>query len=167
VTDGPSSPGPDLLGLALGGEGAITGTVVCTAVIAYGVGHVDSIGQLSLIIVATVGVYWLAHLHALTIGNALNSGHHPVTALRHAFIETIPLAAASIIPLAVLLVTHLFGADLSSSAWTALWVSVGLLAVYSYLGGMRGGLDQYGRILSALVGASIGLLVALLKVAIH
>jgi hypothetical protein len=167
IVERPPDPSPDLLGLALGGEGAITGTVICTSVIAYGVEHVDSTAQLSLIIVATVGVYWLAHLHALTIGNALNSGHHPVTALRHAFIETLPLAAASIVPLAVLLVTRLLGADLSTSAWTALWVSVGLLAVYSYVGGARGGLDFYGRILSALVGASIGVLVALLKVALH
>jgi hypothetical protein len=168
VAEEPSQPpGPDLLGLALGGEGAITGTVICASVIAYGVGHYDSTGQLSLVIIATVSVYWLAHLHALTIGNALNSGHHPVTALRHAFIETLPLAAASIVPLAVLLLTRLLGADLSTSAWTAMWVSVGLLAVYSYVGGARGGLDLYGRILSALVGASIGVLVALLKVALH
>jgi len=87
----------DPWGLVSGSEGAITGTVVCAAVIAYGVGHFDSTAQLSLAIVATVGVYWLAHLHAVTISSSLTHGHHPVQALRHALVETAPVAAASIL----------------------------------------------------------------------
>lgn len=159
--------GVDPLGLVTGGEGAITGTVVCAAVIAYGVGHAESTAQLSIAIAATVGVYWLAHLHAVTIGSSLTHGHHPVLALRHALVETAPVAAASIVPLAVLLVTRLLGASLSASAWTALLVTICLLAAYSYLAGVRGGLDTAGRITSAAAGAGIGILVALLKVALH
>jgi hypothetical protein len=155
------------LGLASGGEAAITGTVVCAAVIAYGVGHADSTAQLSVAIIATVGVYWLAHLHAVTIGSSLTHGHHPVKALRHAVVETAPVAAVSVVPLAVLLVTRLAGASLSTSAWTALVVTIGLLAVYSYIAGARGGLDTTGRIASAAAGAGIGILVAFLKVALH
>ncbi len=141
--------------------------MICASAIAYSAGHVHSTAQLSLIIVATVGVYWLAHLHAMTIGKSLNYGHHPTIALRHAFVETIPLAAASVVPLLVLLVTRLFGAELATSAWIALWVSVALLATYSYIGGVRGGLSLRGRLLSALAGAGLGLLVTLLKVGLH
>jgi len=158
---------PDPLGLVTGGEGAITGTVVCAAVISYGVGHAESTAQLSLAIAATVGVYWLAHLHAVTIGSSLTHGHHPVQALRHALVETAPVAAVSILPLAVLLLTRLLGAGLSASAWTALLVTIGLLAAYSYLAGVRGGLDTLGRVTGAAAGACIGILVALLKVALH
>ncbi|WP_345518320.1 hypothetical protein [Nocardioides conyzicola] len=157
----------DPLGLVSGGEGAITGTVVCAAVIAYGVGHAESTAHLSVAIVATVGVYWVAHLHAVTIGSSLTHGHHPLEALRHALVETLPVAAASIIPLVALLVTRLAGASLSGSAWTALAVTIGLLAVYSYAAGARGGLDLGGRITSAAAGACVGVLVALLKVALH
>src|SRR3982751_1157588 len=64
------SEGPDLLGLRRGGEGAITGTVVCAAAIAYSAGHVQSTAHLSLVILGTVAVYWVAHLHAVTLGNA-------------------------------------------------------------------------------------------------
>ena len=157
----------DPLRLVSGGEGVITGTVVCAAVIAYGVGHADSTAQLSVAIVATVGVYWLAHLHAVTIGSSLTHGHHPVMALRHAFVETAPVAAVSVVPLAVLLLTRVVGASLSASAWAALVVTIGLLATYSYVGGARGGLDTTGRITSAVAGAGIGVLVALLKVGLH
>lgn len=143
------------------------GTVVCAAVIAYGVGHADSTAQLTAGIIATVGVYWIAHLHAVTIDNSLTHGHHPFTAIRHALVETAPLAAASILPLAVLLVTRVAGASLSASTWTALVAAIALLAFYSYIASVRAGLDTVGRITSAVVGAGIGALIALMKVALH
>jgi hypothetical protein len=155
------------LDLVSGSESAIIGTVVCAAVIAYGAGHAESTAELSLMILVTVGVYWIAHLHAATISSALTHGHEPAKALRHALTETAPVAAASILPLAALLVTRLAGASLDTSAWTALLVTIGLLALYSYRAGARGGLDATGRIVGAVAGAGIGVLVALLKVALH
>ncbi len=157
----------DPLGLVTGGEGMITGTVVCAAVIAYGGNHVDSVAQLTWAILGTVAVYWLAHLHAVTIGSSLTHRHHPVAALRHALAETWPIAAASVVPVLVLLVTSLLGADLLTAAWTALIATIALLTAYSYMAGVRGGLDTWGRITSAAAGAVLGVLVALLKVALH
>ena len=157
----------DLLGLRRGGEGAITGTVVCAAAIAYSVGHVESTVQLSIAILGTVIVYWVAHLHAVTIGSALTHRHHPLTAVRHAFVETLPIAGASIVPLAVLLVTTLLGADLRASAWAALIATIVLLAGYSYVAGARGGLERRGSLACAAAGAGVGLLVVALKVALH
>lgn len=166
------SPGRDLdgddrLGLYRGAEGLITGTVVCAAAIAYGAGHLDTTGTLCLAILGTVLVYWLAHLHAETIGSALTHGHHPMLALRHALSATWPIAGVSVLPVGILLVAELFGADLRTAAWVALIATIGLLTVYSYLAGARGGLDARGRLVSAAAGAGLGILVALLKVALH
>jgi hypothetical protein len=157
----------DPLGLVRGGEGAITGTVVCAAAIAAGTGHTDSAIQLSLIIAGTIGVYWIAHLHAVTIGSALTHRHHPMVAFRHALVETLPIAGASVVPLAVLLATTVLGAELATAAWTALIASICLLTGYSYLAGARGGLEIPGRIAAAAAGAGVGLLVVLLKVGLH
>ena len=140
---------------------------MCAAAIAAGTGHTDSIAQLSLIIIGTVGVYWIAHLHAVTIGSSLTHRHHPVVALRHALVETLPIAGASVVPLAVLLVTTLLGAELRTAAWTALIATIGLLTGYSYLAAARGGLDMSGRVAGAAAGAGVGLLVVLLKVGLH
>jgi hypothetical protein len=159
--------GSDPLGLLSGAEGAITGTVVCAAVIAYAGGHVDSVVQLTVAIVGTVAVYWLAHLHAVTIANSLTHQHHPAAALRHAAAETWPIAGASVAPVAVLLVTTALGAELRTAAWTALIATIALLTAYSYLAGVRGGLEGWGRVGSAAAGAGLGILVALLKVALH
>src|ERR1700710_2729114 len=133
-------PRRDPLGLFSGAEGAITGTVVCAAVIAYGAGHLDSVGQLTVAILGTVAVYWLAHLHAVTIGNSLTHQHHPLVALRHALAETWPILAASVAPVGVLLVDTLLGASLRTAGWTALIATIALLTGYSYVAGARGGL---------------------------
>jgi hypothetical protein len=159
--------GPDPLGLIARGEGVITGTVVCAAVIAYVGRDVDSVAQLTRAILGTVAVYWLAHLHAVAIGSTLAHRHHPSAALRHALGLTWPIAAASLVPVGVLLVTTLLGADLLAAAWAALLATIALLTAYSYIAGARGGLDIWGRIACAAGGASLGVLVALLKVALH
>jgi hypothetical protein len=157
------------LGMVLtgGAEGLITGTVVCAAAIAYGAGHVESTRTLCLVILGTVTVYWLAHLHAETLGSALTHGPHPLLAFRHALAETWLIAGVSALPVGILLVAELFGADLRTAAWVALVATIGLLTVYSYVAGLRGGLDPWGRIASAAGGAVLGILVALLKIALH
>jgi hypothetical protein len=157
----------DRLGLYRGAEGLITGTVVCAAAIAYGAGHLDTTSTLCLAILGTVAVYWLAHLHAETLGSALTHGHHPVLALRHAVAATWPIAGVSILPVGILLVSELFGAELRTAAWIALIATIALLTSYSYLAGARSGLDARGRLVSAAAGALLGILVALLKVALH
>lgn len=157
----------DPLGLFANGEAIFTGTVVCAAAIASGAGHLRSTGELSLAIVGTVFVYWLAHVHARTLGASVAHGHHPLSALRLALVETWPIAGASVLPILVLLIAEAAGASLRTAAWTALVATVVLLTGYSYLAGVRSGLNTWGRVASAAAGASIGLLVALLKVALH
>ena len=157
----------DPLGLVTGGEGAITGTVVCAAAIAYAAGHVDSTLELSAAILGTVAVYWLAHLHAMTLGSSLTHRHHPVAAFRHALTATAPIVGASVLPLVVLLVSRLAGVELRTAAWVALIATIGLLTCYSYVAGARGGLELGGRIASACAGAGLGVLVALLKLGLH
>jgi hypothetical protein len=154
-------------GLVSGAEGLITGTVVCAAAIAYASGHVDSVGELTRAILGTVLVYWLAHLHAVTIASSMTHRHHPVAAFQHAVGETWLIAGVSTVPVGVLVLTSLGGASLSTAAWSALISAIALLTVYSYLAGARGGLDTWGRIASAVAGLVLGLVVVLLKVALH
>lgn len=175
---GPSEHGPDSarrvralftdrFGLLRGGEGIITGTVVCAAVIAASAGHFTTTGSLMLAIAGTVFVYWLAHLHASALGDSVARGHHPLTALRHALSHTWFILAASLLPLAILLVAHVLGADLENAAWVSLWATIALLGAYSYLAGRLGGLDVLGSLFSGAAGTALGVLIALMKAALH
>lgn len=159
---------PDRLDLLASGEGVITGTVVCAAVIAALAGQAISTLQLAAAMVGTILVYWLAHLHAHAIGRAVRNQHHPWLALRWAFAHTWVIAAASLLPLGILLLAALAGAELRTAAWVALYATIALLAVYSYAAGRRGGLGVFGSLVCSVAGASLGVLVAVLKaVAIH
>jgi hypothetical protein len=157
----------DPFGLITGGEGVFTGTVVCAAAIAYGAANLESSAELSLAIFGTVLIYWVAHLHASTLGASLTHEHHPVLAFRLALAETWPIAGASVLPIVVLLLAELAGASLRTAAWCALIATIVLLTGYSYLAGVRSGLGPWGRAASAAIGAGIGLLVSLLKISLH
>ena len=162
------NPRPGLVrSVVLGSEGAITGTVVSAAVIAASADYLHSTARLSLTIVGTAIVYWLAHLHASTLGSVLTHEHHPLAALRAELPETAPILGAVVPLVAVLVGVDLLGGDLSTAAWAALWVSIALLVIYSYIAGVRGGLGAWGRIWSATLGGAIGLLVVLLKTLLH
>jgi hypothetical protein len=150
-----------------GSESAITGIVVSAAVIAYGSDNIDSVGHLTAAILGTVAVYWLAHLHAVTLSSAITHRQHPLAAFRLALRETLPILGACVVPVVVLLVSSLLGADLRTAAWTAMVAAILLLTGYGYVAGVRGGLGTGGRIASAAAGAALGVLVALLKVWLH
>ncbi len=80
--------------------------------------------------------------------------------------HTWTIAAASLLPVVVLLGAEIAGAELMDAAWIALWATVALLALYSFLAGWLGGLGIPGSLACALAGVALGLLVTLLKVAL-
>ncbi len=148
-------------------ESAMTGTVVCAAVIAASAGHTESIRSLEITIIVTVGGYWLVHLYAITLAMIISNRHRPWLALRLAAEHSWLSAGASLVPVAVLVVADRLGATIISSAFVALAVTVGLLAVYGAIAGHRAGFGRFGIGLSAAFGAGFGLLLVVIKVAVH
>lgn len=148
-------------------EAVMTGTVVCAAVIAAGVGHTESIRQLCLAISLTVFIYWCAHLYAAALAGAIAHRKHPLHAARDAIAHTWLVGGASLLPLGILVTANLLGAELKPAATIALAATVGLLALYGGIAGHRGGFGPKGVTVSALGGAFIGLLVVGMKLLLH
>jgi hypothetical protein len=155
----------DPLGM-INGEGVITGTVVSTAVIAAAAGHLQE-AHLVIAILGTAFIYWLAHLHARTLGDSVKHRTHPVDAFKEALAETWPILAAASVPALILLVIQLIGIPLRTGAWIAVIASTVLLTIYSFFAGRRGGLGLRGSLVSAAVGAGLGILVIALKAGLH
>ena len=109
----------------------------------------------------------LAHVHARTLGDAVRRRTHPVSALRESLSETWPILVAALLPIGILVIADLAGAPVRTAAWIAVIASAGLLAVYSFLAGRRGGLGLVGSLLSACVGAALGILIVVLKAGMH
>jgi hypothetical protein len=158
-------PERDPLGM-INGEGVITGTVVSAAAIAAAVGHLEET-RLVVAILATAFIYWLAHLHARTLGDAVKHRAHPMDALKEALAETWPILAAAAVPSVILIVTQLAGVEVRTAAWIAVIASTVLLTIYSFFAGRRGGLGLAGSLLSASVGALLGVLIILMKAWLH
>jgi hypothetical protein len=155
----------DPLGM-INGEGVITGTVVSAAVIASAAGHLEET-RLVIAILGTSLIYWLAHLHARTLGDSVKHRTHPVDAFKEALAETWPILAAALVPAVILILTQLAGLPIRTDAWIAVIASTVLLTVYSFFAGRRGGLGLGGSLLSACIGALLGLLVIGLKASLH
>lgn len=155
----------DPLGM-INGEGMITGTVVSASVIAASAGHLEET-RLILAILGTAFIYWLAHLHARTLGDAVKHRTHPVDALKESLAETWPILAAALVPAVILFALQLFGVDIVTDAWIAVIACTGLLTGYSFFAGRRGGLSLRGSVLSACIGALLGMLVIGLKAGLH
>ncbi len=159
------TPERDPLGM-INGEGIITGTVVSCAVIAAAVGHLEET-RLVIAILATSFIYWLAHLHARTLGDAVKHRTHPIDALKEALAETWPILAAALVPALILIIAQIAGAEIRTAAWIAVISSTVLLTIYSFYAGRRGGLGLGGSLVSASVGATLGILIIVLKAGLH
>ena len=155
----------DPLGM-INGEGVITGTVVSAAVIASAAGHLEET-RLVIAILGTSLIYWLAHLHARTLGDSVKHRTHPVDAFKEALAETWPILAAALVPAVILILTQVASLPIRTDAWIAVIASTVLLTVYSFFAGRRGGLGLGGSLLSACIGALLGLLVIGLKASLH
>ena len=70
-------------------------------------------------------------------------------------------------PAVILIVTQLAGLPIRTDAWIAVIASTVLLTIYSFFAGRRGGLGLGGSVLSAAIGALLGILVIGLKAALH
>jgi hypothetical protein len=150
----------------INGEGMITGTVVSAATIAAAAGHLEET-RLILAIFGTALIYWLAHVHARTLGDAVKHRTHPVDALKESLAETWPILAAAAVPAVILLVLRIVGVELRTAAWIAIIACTVLLTTYSFLAGRRGGLSIRGSVASACIGALLGIMVIGLKAGLH
>jgi hypothetical protein len=155
----------DPLGM-INGEGIITGTVVSAAAIAAAAGHFEET-RLVLTVFGTAFIYWLAHLHARTLGDAVKHHKHPMSTLRESLAETWPILAAAVVPAVILIVVQLVGGTVNTAAWTAVIACTALLTIYSFVAGRRSGLSTTRSVGSAAVGALLGLLVIALKASLH
>jgi hypothetical protein len=70
-------------------------------------------------------------------------------------------------PALILLITRLVGVQIPTGARIAVIASTVLSTVYNFLAGRRRGLGRGGSLLSASVGAMLGILVVLLKAGLH
>ena len=81
--------------------------------------------------------------------------------------ETWPILAAALVPVSILLISEVTGAPIRTGAWIAVIASTVLLTIYSFLADRRAELGLGGSLVSASVGATLGILIILMKAGRH
>jgi hypothetical protein len=143
----------------------IYGTIVASAVLAAGGGHLRTV-PLAVTVLVTLLVYWAAEGYADLLGEA-HAGHLPTRAHVRASLATIwPMVSASYVPLLSLLVARALGADTKTAATVALVVAIALLLVQGWTGGKASQLRGLRLLAVTLIAGAFGVVMILLKLPI-
>lgn len=123
-----------------------------------------------LAVVGTVLVFWAAHVYAGTVARH-GFGDDDVMGLRKSFGGALHhswgLLVSALIPACILLLGATHAVSDPVAIWLALWTCVAVLAVLGYVAFTRRSSPWWVRVLGALVTAGFGVLMILLKAALH
>jgi hypothetical protein len=158
-----AQPGPSARTRAPRRAAGIYGTIITAAILAAIGDHVHTL-PLTVSILVTLVVYWLAEEYAELLGEQLAGGRLPTWAdVRTALAATWPMVTASYIPLLSLILAHLLGASLSAAANVGLVVAIVMLMIYAWSAGRAAHLQGRQLVVITSVAAALGLLMILLK----
>ena len=153
-------------------ESAIYGVVLVSALIAIG-WEDDTDLEVLLFTLGTTAVFWLAHVYAGAIAReeGPESGRPRwraiLAAARASAAHSSGLLLAMVLPVAFLGLAAIGWLDEYVAYYLALWVGTAVLAVIGWVTAARRGGSWGWHLLSALVTASLGLLVIWLSALVH
>jgi hypothetical protein len=144
----------------------IYGIIVGAAVMAAS--HAESAVAVAVAVLVTLIIYWGAERYARILAQRVHAGRRPGwTALRVEMTGGWEMVSASVLPLAVLVLARVLGAELSVAILWALTCSTLLLGLAGWEAGRDGRLTGPERVVSAATAAAFGGAMIALKVLLH
>jgi hypothetical protein len=150
----------------------IYGTLVAAALLATEASGSENVPEMVGTILGTLVVYWLAHVYADVIARqALSEGEDPHRLTLRVVVESLTQELGIILGgallVVVLVVVDLAGASQSVAVDAAQLCSIAQLVVWGVFAARRAHLRFGWTVVYALVSAALGVLIGLLKVALH
>jgi hypothetical protein len=152
--------------IAANPRGAVYGTIVATAVIAAAAGHKSP----ELILAATVAtllVFWLAHVYADFLDHGLRQARFHLKVLPAIMATELSMLAAPALSILFLLLGALGLLDEELAVRLALWNGVIQLVLWGTDVGRRRGQAWSGALLTGLVNGAFGVVIIILEVLLH
>ncbi len=141
----------------------IYGTII-TASVLVSAGDELAALPLTVSVLVTLVVYWLADVYARLLADPLERGRLPSWHdARHALAESWPLVSVSFSPLLLLIVAWLLGARSSVAATVGLVAAIVMLITYSWAAARAASLRGHQIVAVTGVAALIGLVLIVLK----
>jgi hypothetical protein len=147
--------------------GAIYGTIVAMAVIA-GTAADPGHGKALWLTLATLSVFWLAHVYAQTLSHHLKGARRlEWPAVKAAMVEERPLLEGPVPLLLVLVLGELHVLEGPTAVRLALWFGVAELVTWGILYARRQRWGWPAAITAGTVNGLLGLAIVLLEVVVH
>jgi hypothetical protein len=143
------------------------GLIICGAVLAAATEDARLLG-VALAMLGTLAIYWIAEAYAHWMA-ALMVHQRPLTRAeaRGAVLDGLPLLAASVVPVLVLLLEALVGVDTPKGLRIALWVNAALLLGVGWTMSTGGGFRGWRRLALAGLAGLLGVAMVGLKTLLH
>ena len=151
-------------------EEGVYGVILVAGMIVASGTHATAVWEVFTAVVVTVVVFWAAHVYAATVAHHGARNGHTLTlgaALRHALNRSLGLLVSALIPTSILLLGVAHIVDDATAVWAALWAGVVVLAVIGFLTYRSRGSSAWICILGAASTAGFGIVMILLKAALH
>ncbi len=148
--------------------GLLYGTLIAASSMTIVSAHPPSGGFVAVAVLATLGIYWLAHLYTEVLAERIAE---PGVSVWHRTLEAAGNETAILeggLPVAACYaIVHAFGVGISESALIALWVTVVLLGYIGYRIGRSLQASGPRMIFEILGTAAFGVLMIALKSVLH
>jgi hypothetical protein len=152
--------------IAANPRGAVYGTIVATAVIAAAAGH-QSPGLILAATVATLVVFWLAHVYADFLDHGLRQARFHLKVLPAIMARELSMLAAPALSVVFLLLGALGLFEERLAVRLALWNGVVQLVGWGTDVGRRRGQAWPAALLTGLVNGAFGVVIIILEVLLH
>jgi len=144
----------------------IYGVIVASSVLAAS--HAETALAVDLAVLVTLVIYWAAERYARVVAQRIHDGRRPDRSqLGHQLTTGWEMVSASTLPLVVLVVVRLLGAELTVAILSALVCSTLLLFAAGWQIGRDGQLARWERLASATTAAAFGVVLIVLKMLLH
>lgn len=159
------------LDLTAQSESAVYGVITISGLLVLVAERDDMVSYQALFkVVATMGVFWLAHVYAATVAH-LGDPHEADEPIRSRLARAVGVSVANmwgmllvtLIPVIVLSLGVLGLISHEAAVWGTLWLDVALLAVLGYLEVAGWTPKVWARALGGLITAAFGMLLVALK----
>jgi hypothetical protein len=144
----------------------IYGILVSAAVLATS--HAPTAAITAVTVLVTLAVYWAAERYARILAERIHEGHRPRwDTVRRQLTRGWELITASLLPLGVLLLARLAGANLRTAIVAALVCSTVLLSLAGWRIGRYGRLSVLEQLLASTVAGLFGVVLIAFKALLH
>jgi hypothetical protein len=147
---------------------AVYGLITVGALLAAEGTSRESYGDTVAAVAVALAVYWLAHGYAEFTARRLRDGERlTVAGFARTMVQELAILAGATLPLLAVLIAWAAGAGLGTAIEAAVWTAAGSIVVIEVISGLRAELGGRELLIQAAIGASLGLLVIVLRLLLH